>query len=151
MASFICSKVLGNFNILVDHSLGLKQMVDLGRYSYINENISPKIFPKTAKGKINYDTKLIYFFKYINSVDALKDLDIEGLRPATIEELLAFGAQYSEFQIKFPIFALGSPCDILGIRQIPYLGGVHHKERTLSLYYWDYLWMGSYSFLVIPK
>lgn len=38
------------------------------------------------------------------------ELDRRGLRPATIEELLAFGAAYPDKQREFSIIALGSVC-----------------------------------------
>lgn len=138
------------FKVLVDLSLNLEEMIDLGKYDWKNNHIKSGNFPVKGDGKSELDTQLIHFNKHISSEDALKGLDKKGLRPATIEELLAFGAQYSEEQRKFPIVALGSSCEVYGDRYAPCLLS-HGSCRNLGLDSWDGDWRESYRFLVVAK
>jgi len=76
-----------------------------------------------------------------------------NLRPATLPELLAFGAKYPDKQKEFPIMALGSVwIDPDGDRRVHSLGWVE-GERELHLG-WDkpgYVWGDYCRFLAVSK
>jgi hypothetical protein len=86
------------------------------------------------------------------STDAvLKALDEEGLRPATISELLAVGIQHSKLQLQFPIIALGSVWQSSnGIRRVGYLSSDGGK-RELGLNWLGNDWNDTCRFAAVRK
>lgn len=84
------------------------------------------------------------------SEDAIAKLDKMGLRPGTVEELLAFGATFPDMQRKFPIVALGSSAELDGRRAVAYLFG-GDSGRRLNLDCWGGAWVGRYRFLAFRK
>ena len=94
------------YHLVVDYAQSIQQMIASGRYDWVNSDIE-KNFSVKGNGRIELDTELIHFNRFIGSDEVLKELDRLGYRAATAEELLAFGAAYSEKQYEFPIVALG--------------------------------------------
>ncbi len=138
------------YPITVDYSMTLKQMIEAGRYDWVNSDITSKIFPVKGKGIVNLDTQLVHFRRDMSSEPGIAEMDKMGLRPATHAELLAFGAKYPEFQRQFPIVALGSSDEVLGDRSVLYLcsGG---RGRSLNLSWFGGDWGGSFRFLAVRK
>jgi hypothetical protein len=137
-----------HFSLTVDYSLTLMQMIDAGRYDWINSDITSKRFPVQGQGKQELTAELVHFDRSISSDDAVAELDRRGLRPATITELLAFGVAYPEEQRKFPIVALGSVTEVFGRRFVPYL----YRDgagRDLYLDWLDGGWAGGCRFLAV--
>jgi hypothetical protein len=104
----------------------------------------------TGKGKVDVNLELVHFNKRINSDDAIAELKRQGLRPATLWELLAFGSAYKEKQREFPIVALGSIWRDLGDRHAPCLWS-NSDERYLYLYWYDDEWYGYCRFAVVRE
>jgi len=96
------------YSAIVDCDLSLAEMIAAGKYDFTNEDITARRFPITGKGKVNINFILKHFGEDLSTRYALEELDNADLRPATIEELLAFGAKYPDEQRKYPIVALGS-------------------------------------------
>lgn len=96
------------FRVVVDYSKTLDEMIAAGLYDWKNDNINAKNFPVDGKGTSAVNVELIHFNRTIESNEALNELDKMGYRPATLPELLAFGAKYPDKQREFPIIALGS-------------------------------------------
>ena len=138
------------YPVTINYGLTLEEMIAAGRYYWKNDDITAKHFPVKGEGTKEVVTKLIHFNKYMESDDVLRELDQRGLRPATIEELLAFGAKYPELQRQFPIVALGSVWRRLGYRHVPYLWG-HAFERNLYLFWFESRWRGPFRFLALRK
>lgn len=89
--------------------LSLKELVDTGKYSYVDKEITEKYFNVQVVGKPKTDTVLlIYFAQTLTSESVLSKMEQGGVYPATIEHLLAVGAKYPELQKQFPVAALGS-------------------------------------------
>ena len=133
--------------VTVDYSRSLAQMIAAGKYDWVNDDITEKHFPMKGNGKVELNLELAHFNKYISSDDAIAELKKRGLRPATLWELLAFGAKFPETQREFPIVALGSVWrDLDGDRNVPYLWG-HADERSLGLCWYDHDWSDNYRFL----
>ncbi len=124
-------------------------MIASGRYDWVNSDIE-KNFSVKGNGRIELDTELIHFNRFIGSDEVLKELDRLGYRAATAEELLAFGAAYSEKQYEFPIVALGTVRHGGGNRHVLYLWDDRSK-RDLDLGWFDYDWGGGYRFLAVRK
>jgi hypothetical protein len=145
------------FRFIVDYTLSLSDMIKAGKYDWVNGNITDANFPRT-KGKglavgqsaETIDAELIHFNRDISSDSAVAEMDKMGYRPATIEELLAFGASNPDIQKQFPIVALGSSCVVHGSRRVVYLHG-DGSERALDLSWWDDDWRGDYQFLAVRK
>lgn len=95
-------------SVIVDYDLSLNDMIAAGRYDWSNSDITAENFPINGKGKAEIWLELVHFDRAISTDEAIKELDRQDLRPAKIEELLAFGATYSEKQREFPIICLGS-------------------------------------------
>ena len=134
--------------IVVDYSMTLAEMIATGHYDWVNSDITAERFPIKRNGKVETAVELIHFNRVISSGDAEKELDKMGLRPARIEELLAFGATFPEIQRKFPIIALGAVAEIDGNRHVVYLHR-DDSERDLRLYWHDFDWSEACRFLAV--
>jgi len=107
--------------IVVDYRMSLHEMIEAGGYDYVNDDINAERFPISGTGTMSLDLELVHIGRSISSDAAEKELEKRGLRPATIAELLAFGAAHPEVQRSLPIVALGSVCGVGGYRSVPYL------------------------------
>jgi hypothetical protein len=96
------------FPVVVNYNRTIEQLVKAGKYDWSNPDITSKNFPSNKKGNAQVSIQLVHFDRTMTSDEVLKELDKQGLRPATLPELLAFGAKYPDKQREFPIVALGS-------------------------------------------
>ena len=96
------------FPVSLDYSQSLADMVAAGHYDQVNSDITADHFPISGTGTVERTLFLIQFNRFMSSEAALKELKAQGLRPATIEELLAFGKIYPNKQLEFSIICLGS-------------------------------------------
>ena len=142
------TSVAPTFRITVDYGKSLAEMILAGHYDWTNSNITEKRFPVKGSGKVELDLELVHYDHNFSSDDAVKEMAKRGLRPATIEELLAFGVKYPEEQLKFPVVALGSSARVDGGRHVPFLSR-DGAERDLNLGWWDGGWRGGYRFLAV--
>lgn len=129
----------------------LTEAISAGKYDYANDYITAEHFK--LEGEIVVDTELVLYHpdRNIGSEDVVKELDQVGLRPATLQELCAFGEKYPDIQREFPCVALGSVCvDAGGNRNVPYLYRWYAK-RELDLDDWDVEWYPCYRFLAARK
>lgn len=139
------------FPVKIDYDLSLEEMIEAGKYDWVNSDIIVENFPIKGSGLVELEIELVHFGRYINSEAALKELDQMDLRPATLPELLAFGAAYPEIQREFPIVALGSVWQRPGGgRGVPCLW-CDSDGRNLGLRWLDGGWHGRYRFASIRK
>jgi hypothetical protein len=138
------------FKFVVDYSMTLPQMIAAGRYDWQNDDITPARFPVNGEGQKELNGQLVHFNRNMGSDDVKKELDAKGLRPATHEELLAFGATYPEMQRQFPIVALGSFAEIGGGRDVVCLDG-DGSGRGLGLVWLGGGWGPGCRFLAVAK
>lgn len=96
------------YPVVVDYGKSVDEMVLVGHYDQKNNDINSWSFPIEGKGTVIVNLELVYFSKSVNSLDVWDYLEKNGMRPAKVEELLAFGATYPEIQRGFPIICLGS-------------------------------------------
>lgn len=99
------------------------------------------------------EVKTVHYNRLMTTQQVLDDLEAQGLRPATLEELHAFGKAKPELQRQYPIAALSSrvPGSGGGVGVPILYGGV--GERGLGLG-WDgprIQWGADYRFLALPK
>jgi hypothetical protein len=141
-------------SIAVDYSKSLQDMMSDGNYDWVNPAITPKGFPITAVGIVQFETKVFHFNRYISSEDAVEAITADDRRhfwePAKIEGLLAYGMKNPNEQRQYPIVGLGSFAEVLGSRYVPYLCG-RGAGRGLDLLWWDVVWYGHYRFLALRE
>ncbi len=141
------------FNLSVDYSRTLAEMINAGNYDWADSAITAKDFPLPAElsGQKTAVSKLFHFNRDISSDKAIAEMGKAGYRPATLSELLALGAKYPELQRQFPIIALSSVWHgAFGGRRVPYLG-VGDYERGLGLDWFGRDWAARCRFLGVRK
>lgn len=142
-----------NYPITVDHSKTLDEMIEVGGYDFVSSLIRSDCFPIEASGQIQLDIELLdYSIPMRCDDDIIKNMERRGLRPATLPELLAFGAAYPEMQKRFIIVALGSTWRALhaDARHIPCLFGMDGK-REVRLRHWNFDWEENCRFAAVRK
>lgn len=139
-----------HFSITVDYSLTLMRMIAAGCYDLGTDDITPKRFPVHGQGKHVLMVELVHFDEDMPSDDAVSEIFLRGLRPATIIELLTFGVMHPEEQQKFPIVALGSVGKMNGDDYVPVLYG-NDGGRALALSCCCDYWHPYYRFLAVKK
>lgn len=139
------------YSLVVDYSKSLSEMIAAGKYDWVNDDITAKHFPVMGNGQAEIVPQLVHFNRSISSDTAIAELNSRGLRPATLPELLAFGAKYPELQRQFPIVALGSVwVRLSGSRCVACLHGVG-VERDLGPSWCGDGWHDGCRFLAVPK
>ena len=103
--------------VVVDYDLPLAKMIAAGKYERLDGDITIGYVVK-KRGKENVDIIVKRFGDRISTEDAIKAFDTLGLRPASLEELLAFGAKYPEAPCNYSFLALGSKigCPFVDLR-----------------------------------
>jgi hypothetical protein len=104
------------YPVTVDYNLTIEQMIDEYYHGFPNcfdQKITTEHFPISGKGKMVRDVQVanLECHRTMRTYSVLQRMDQSGLRPATIEELLAFSFQWSLETggwSKFTIVALGS-------------------------------------------
>ena len=139
------------YPVTIDYADTFEQRLASGRYDWKNSDINKKNFPVKGEGTVDRILELAHYAKDMSTDAVLAAIDAQGYRPATIEDLLAFGAKYPELQREFPIVALGSVWqNWFGNRYVAYLYRVGDK-RNLDLYWFVHDWRALYRFLVVRK
>ena len=141
-----------SFLVSVDFGRTVEEAVKAGKYDWVNEHITQQNFPNDqGQGKVETSMELVHFGRDMRSDKVVAELDKLGLRPATLMELLAFGAANPELQRQFPIFALGSVwTHPVGDCLVPCLFG-GGDGRRLGLRWFDVEWGERCRFLGVRK
>jgi hypothetical protein len=137
------------FSATVDYDQSLVASIAAGKYNKISPSIEG--FPAEAGGQVNVVFKLVRFNFRISTMSAIAGIDSQGLRPATLKELLAFGAKYPEEQRIRPIIELGTggPCRYCP-PEAAFLNG-NAEMRGLDNLCMDNSWDTCFCFLAVPK
>ncbi|MDQ5938885.1 MAG: hypothetical protein QG603_824 [Patescibacteria group bacterium] len=127
----------------------IDELVKQGNYNWADDSINDRNFK--ADEMHQTEVFLKHFGQNMSTETVLKALDADGLRPATMSELLEFGSRYPELQRQFAIVALGSLWrDATGIRYDGCLYG-SADERELGLRGVVNGWNGDYRFAAVRK
>src|SRR3989344_3093633 len=113
----------GGKRITIDYRLSLAEMIPVGRFDWTNDFITSAYFPITETDATDIVVELVHFDRSISSETAVAEMAKRGLRPATLTELLAYGAAFPEDQRKFQIVALGIEALLGGSRIVSCIGG----------------------------
>lgn len=149
------------YKVVVTPGLLLAKMIEAGKYDWFNHDINDKHFSLQGAGQYEVELVLIHqkwvmFPTYdATSRHVLNFMNEQGLEPAKIEHLLAFGSTYPDVQREFKIAALGSSLlDDVGDRNYPYLY-CYDDKRRLDLNWPDYSSVWEYTsywyFLAVRK
>ncbi|KKT49279.1 MAG: hypothetical protein UW41_C0009G0046 [Candidatus Collierbacteria bacterium GW2011_GWC2_44_18] len=139
------------YSVNVDYATSVEQMIKAGKYDWFNDDITSGHFPSNEKGKSQMVIYLLNFDGDISSENALQEMNKLGLRPATLKELLALGAQHPNLQRKDVIVALGSTWrGSGGDVNVPYLYG-DESGRDLRLSWFAGGWPSLWRFAAVRK
>lgn len=144
-----------SYQVVVDYGRAVEQLVGDGEYDWCNTDIVSRNFPSMMGTEIRaqIDIYLVSFDRRISSEGVITEMEILGLRPATIVELLALGAQHPDIQRDYQIAALGSTWSFdsgdLDL-DVPYLGG-SGSDRYLFLFWWGSGWSPYWRFAAVRK
>ena len=110
----------------------LESLIKKNKFDWVNSDIVSKNFP--SQGKV-WNMCLVDFKKTVTTEEAIKLLEEQGYRPATVYELLTWSQK--NWNGKDLVVALGSVWqNLYGNRFCPYLYR-YGSERNLSLYWID--------------
>jgi len=137
-------EIQGIYTVTVDYNQTVEQLVQAGKYKWADKEVASSNFPSTESGKAQVDIYLVSFARNISSEDAIKEMSAQGLRPATLKELLVLGTAYPNLQRAGPIVALGSSWRHPdGNLDVPFLAG-YGPFRYLFLVWFDGGWDSSW-------
>lgn len=140
-----------SYPIMVDYGMKLEAMIKVGRYDWVNSDITAEHFPMQGEGRVDLGAQLVHFGRDREDADVTAEFDRLGLRDGAIEELLAFGVKFPDLQRKFPIIGRKSVWrHRFGRSCCPCLGA-GGGGRYLDLSFREYGWNGYYRFLAFRK
>jgi hypothetical protein len=142
----------GGITLTIDYTKTLEQAIADCKFDHISDDVTTENFPFTQEvARVDISARLFDFGRDISSHDAIKEMDRDGCRPATLMELLALAVANPELQRQHPIVALGSILrGSLGICQVPYLSA-YGSGRGLFLGGFDDGWSARCRFFGIRK
>ena len=134
------------YQIKKSDATDISALIKEGKFDYASDYASKFPFEATTANEI----ELVHFDRYIKSEDAVKELDVQGLRPATASELLLLAIQHPDLQRKNYIVALGTVRQIGDFRLVAYLSG-GSSARYLYVRGWDEVWGDGWRFAAVRK
>lgn len=115
--------------VMVDYDRTMEQMISDGQYTCVNPAVIMNV-RKSGAGAAEIIPVLVRVDKDITDKAISKRLKKYGLRHATLQEALAFGAKYPNEQRYYEISALGSVWDDNG-KDVACLGEDRDEERCV--------------------
>ena len=139
------------FPLFIDYDQPLAAKIAAGKYDSVHEHISAENFP-VGSGEESVEAVIVRLGHIASEKEICAEIERQGLRPATMVELLAFGTRYPEIQREFPIAAFGTVWvdPEVGWRVVGYLEGTP-VERELNLYPLGREWRNYDLFLAVRK
>jgi hypothetical protein len=139
-----------SYSLTINRQRSRAEMVAAGKYDYVNPNITEENFP-VGEGEAEVKAVLVHLDRSSSDEEVLREMERQGLRPATMDELCAFGEQHPDRQREYPIVAHGSVwTDPYGDRSVGYLWG-DAGRRNLYLRWLGRVWPASCRFLAVCK
>jgi hypothetical protein len=127
-------KILKSMQVTVKYDCPVSEGLRTGGFEWSNSDITDDNFPATAKEVTEVEICLIHFDQDIATDEVLSVLEMNGLRPAEIIELLSIGRQYPLLQTECTLVALGSVWQGSAAKSyVPYLG-CSSKRRGVGLF-----------------
>jgi hypothetical protein len=137
--------------VTVDYGRPLPEAILAGGYDWVDPDITVRHFPVLGSGARALELEIVHFGRPVPAAELLAELEDRGLRPALLEELLAFGALHPESEREHPILALGSTWRRgPGLEAAVYLDG-RRGRRNLALYWIEGDWPGNWRFAAVRR
>jgi len=110
-----CEVSIG-FPVIIKYNQTIEEMAEAGSYTYVNPDINSENFSVTKTGWVRVSMHIVCFDQENESgeriarrsEEVIRKLKEAGLRPATLPELIAFGAKYPNAVQRRSVVALGS-------------------------------------------
>lgn len=144
--NIVCEKTV----IRIDYAQPLEDMIEAGRYYRVNGLITPKRFPITGTGVVEFEPGIFHPANPVSWWDDLNVADPLHVWRIGIEYLLAYGAATAERRHAHPIIALGAITEVDRHLLVAYLGDEDGK-RILDLRWFYHGWDPSCRFLTACK
>ena len=96
------------YRLTIDYDLSIERLKAEGRYDWSNVEITSQHFPSKETGERQVEVAIVPIGRYDTIDRVVASLGTEGIRPATLTELLAVGAQFPDLQREWSIIAFGS-------------------------------------------
>lgn len=97
------------FEVTVDYSKSLEQMIEEARFDYLNSGITEEHFPKNGTGITKISLRLFQFPTPKSTDEIIEYIQVQGYKPAKIEELVRFATQHPDIQRSgYPVVGLGT-------------------------------------------
>jgi len=144
-------KVDGVYDIVVDCSRSLVEMIEAGKYESFNNNITAEHFPVRGQGKQEKIITLFYFNRTMSRYEVRHEIEKRGFRPAEIQDLLGLGEKYPDLQKKFSIAAFGSVLEFSDGNFCYMFVPCLEPMRVLGLFPLKAAWNARWRFAVVPK
>lgn len=123
--------------VTINYSMTLEEMIEAGRYQWVNPYITESNFPIVRQG---FEVTKIFVLKFDREMKAdevFARLDALGFKAADLPQLLALGKTYPELQRLFWIVAPGSLWqNKIGYTFVPALLTTPDNERRLAGTLW---------------
>ncbi|HLC49500.1 MAG TPA: hypothetical protein VJI96_03925 [Candidatus Andersenbacteria bacterium] len=115
-----------------DYYAQFMHLLSTGNYGTKDANITPENFPGQCIG--DFKAVLVLFDCQMKHNTAMQEIKGSNYRPATMIELLAYGAWFPDEQMEYSIAALGQSWE--DPKRGPCVGSLPHKslDRELILY-----------------
>jgi hypothetical protein len=111
-----------HYQITVNYDTPIEELVVGVDYAWHEPgDINSEHFPSTEKGEIQMDIYLVSFDHHTTIEESIKEINNQGLRPATLKELLSLEKAYRFVLRASSIYALGSEWT---------RKGYHYKEEV---------------------
>jgi hypothetical protein len=136
--------------LTVDYSKSLEQMIENGKYDWVNEDVTPDRFIIKGNGQFEFEAAIFHFDQDISSENAKKEIEKAGYEVAKIEHILSFRTSFPKEHWPYRIVGLGSYGEIKGDSRVPELR-MHNSDRALDLIWPGADWDTSFAFLAVRK
>lgn len=148
-----CGKGPGIYTVTVNYDTPVAELVTVAAYrGYRDPNITDANFPTERSGTAEVTIELVEFDHTSSTVQVRAGLKRRSLRPATLRELLALGAQDPKLGLESPVVALGSEWAFSdGGLRAPCVDGGSWYSRRLYLDWIGNVWGSRYWFAAVRE
>lgn len=138
-------------SVIVDYNRSIEASVAAGKYDFVCKGIDDTNFVRTDSGVRTLSLMLMWFDTSMTSTQVLEELDQQGMRPATLQELLSLGEQHPHLQLNNCLVALGTVWRAPWGLSVPSLARSYYDWRCLDLGEFHQLHPATFRFVSVRK
>lgn len=138
------------FEVTVDYTKSIEEMIRLGQFFWVDSRIKNLLVKGTAAKKVKRNLTLLNLNSdnLVRTDEVIVEMEKRGLRPALIEDILAFHIQFPDYDE--PIVALGTFFISGNSRLFPLLYRFQGQEKASLFLDGSRLWKDVYFLAVLP-